>query len=211
MKSIAIGLVIATLMFGSAVVRAEVVAPDVLVKNTVNEVLEIVKKDKDIQSGDMKKIYALAEEKILPHFDFDRMSRIVLGKYWGRATKGQQDTFVKEFRDLITRTYSSALSKYRNQTIEFKPLRAQPGDTEVTVKTQILQPGSQPVPVDYTLEKDGDDWKVYDVTIEGISLVTNYRGQFSTEIRQSGMDGLIQKLVDKNRQSTTWATEKKQS
>ncbi|TSA49060.1 MAG: ABC transporter substrate-binding protein, partial [Nitrosomonadales bacterium] len=163
--------------------------------------LEVVKKDKDIQNGDMKKIYALAEEKILPHFDFERMSRIVLGKYWGRATKEQQDTFVKEFRSLITRTYSSALSKYRNQTIEYKPLRAQPGDTDVTVKTQIVQPGGQPIPVDYTLEKGGDEWKVYDVTIEGVSLVTNYRGQFSTEIRDNGMDGLIQRLVEKNKQS----------
>lgn len=196
-------MVVSVLAFFSSLAGAEAVAPDVLVKNTANEVLEIVKKDKDIQAGDQKRIFALAEEKILPHFDFERMSRIVLGKHWRSATKEQQDAFVKEFRSLITHTYSSALSKYRNQTIEYKPLRSQPGDTDVTVKTQILQPGGQPVPVDYSLERDGDGWKVYDVTIEGVSLVTNYRGQFSNEVRQGGVDGLIRKLVDKNNQSSS--------
>jgi phospholipid transport system substrate-binding protein len=175
------------------------VAPDVLVKSTADEVLAIVKKDKDIQNGDQKKIFALAEEKILPNFDFDRVCRMVLGKNWNSATKEQQEAFQREFRSLMLRTYATALSKYRNQTIEFKPLRAQPNDTEVTVKTQILQPGGQPVGVDYSLEKKAEGWKVYDIVIEGVSLVTNYRGQFSNEIRQSGMDGLIQKLVEKNK------------
>ena len=175
------------------------VAPDVLVKSTADEVLAIVKKDKDIQNGDQKKIFALAEEKILPNFDFDRVCRMVLGKNWNSATKEQQEAFQREFRSLMLRTYATALSKYRNQTIEFKPLRAQPNDTEVTVKTQILQPGGQPVGVDYSLEKRAEGWKVYDIVIEGVSLVTNYRGQFSNEIRQSGMDGLIQKLVEKNK------------
>jgi phospholipid transport system substrate-binding protein len=175
------------------------VAPDVLVKSTADEVLAIVKKDKDIQNGDQKKIFALAEEKILPNFDFDRVCRMVLGKNWNSATKEQQEAFQREFRSLMLRTYATALSKYRNQTIEFKPLRAQPNDTEVTVKTQIVQPGGQPIGVDYSLEKRAEGWKVYDIVIEGVSLVTNYRGQFSNEIRQGGMDGLIQKLVEKNK------------
>jgi phospholipid transport system substrate-binding protein len=175
------------------------VAPDVLVKSTADEVLAIVKKDKDIQNGDQKKIFALAEEKILPNFDFDRVCRMVLGKNWNSATKPQQEAFQREFRSLMLRTYATALSKYRNQTIEFKPLRAQPSDTEVTVKTQIVQPGGQPIGVDYSLEKRAEGWKVYDIVIEGVSLVTNYRGQFSNEIRQGGMDGLIQKLVEKNK------------
>lgn len=175
------------------------VAPDVLVKSTADEVLAIVKKDKDIQNGDQKKIFALAEEKILPNFDFDRVCRMVLGKNWNSATKAQQEAFQREFRSLMLRTYATALSKYRNQTIEFKPLRAQPSDTEVTVKTQIVQPGGQPIGVDYSLEKRAEGWKVYDIVIEGVSLVTNYRGQFSNEIRQGGMDGLIQKLVEKNK------------
>lgn len=187
------------------VATAEDVAPDMLVKNTANDVLEIIRKDKDIQNGDMRKISALAEEKILPHFDFERMSRMVLGKHWSRASKEQQQQFVNEFRSLLIRTYASALTKYRNQTIEYKPMRAQPTDTDVTVRTQIVQPGGQPLPIDYSLIKKEDGWKVYDVVIEGVSLVTNYRGQFSTEVRQSGMDGLIQRLADKNKQPSSSA------
>jgi phospholipid transport system substrate-binding protein len=193
------------------VATAEDVAPDVLVKNTANDVLEIIRKDKDIQSGDMRKISSLAEEKILPHFDFERMSRMVLGKHWSKASKEQQQQFVTEFRSLLIRTYASALTKYRNQTIEYKPMRAQPSDTDVTVRTQIVQPGGQPLPIDYSLVKKEDGWKVYDVVIEGVSLVTNYRGQFSSEVRQSGMDGLIQRLADKNKQpSSSAASDRKQ-
>lgn len=175
------------------------VAPDELVKKTADEVLAVVKQDKDIQAGDMAKITALAEEKILPNFDFDRVSRMVLGKYWSRASQEQKDSFKQQFRSLLIRTYASALSKYQNQTIEIKPTRMQPGDKEVTVKTQILQPGGQPIAVDYSLEKTPQNWKVYDIVIEGVSLVTNYRGQFGEEIRRSGLDGLIQKLMEKNK------------
>jgi len=178
------------------------IAPDALVRTTAEEVLAIVKKDKDIQAGDQKKIFALAEEKIVPNFNFERVSRMVLGKNWSSASKEQQDAFQKEFRTLLIRTYASALSKYKNQTLEYKPLRAQPDDKEVTVKTLILQPGGQPIAVDYSLEKGADGWKVFDIVIEGVSLVTNYRGQFSNEIRQSGIDGLIQKLVAKNKEAT---------
>jgi len=198
-------------MLLATVAIADDVAPDVLVKNTANEVLEIIRKDKDIQSGDMRKISSLAEEKILPHFDFERMSRMVLGKHWSRATKEQQQQFVNEFRSLLIRTYASALTKYRNQAIEYKPMRAQPSDTDVVVRTQIVQPGGQPLPIDYSLIKKEDGWKVYDVVIEGVSLVTNYRGQFSSEVRQSGMDGLIQRLADKNKQpSSSAASDRKQ-
>ena len=177
------------------------VAPDVLVKTTADDVLEIVKKDKDIQAGDQKKIFALAEEKILPNFNFERVCRLVLGKYWTTATKEQKAVFQREFRSLLLRTYASALSKYRNQTIEYAPLRAEPGAKRVTVKTQVLQPGGQPIGIDYSLEKTNEHWKVYDIVIEGVSLVTNYRSQFSEEIRQSSLDGLIQKLIDKNKQA----------
>ena len=175
------------------------IAPDELVKKTADEVLAAIKTDKDIQSGDQKKIFALAEEKILPYFNFDRVSRMVLGKYWREANTAQKAAFQREFRSLLLRTYASALSKYRNQTIEFKPLRMRPDDATVTVETEILQPGGQPIGVDYALEKSGDSWKVYDIAIEGVSLVTNYRGQFGNEIRQSGIDGLIEKLKEKNK------------
>lgn len=176
------------------------IAPDVLVKNTANEVLEIVRKDKDIQAGDQKKIFKLAEDKILPNFDFERVCKMVLGKYWARATAQQKEDFEREFRTLILRTYAVALSKYRDQVIEYKPLRAQPEDIEVTVKTSILQPSGPPVLVDYNLEKTADGWKVFDIVIEGVSLVTNYRSNFSAEVRQSGLDSLISKLTEKNKQ-----------
>lgn len=209
MKLIKCFMAAAAMMMASTICAADATPPDVLVKNTATEVLEVIKKDKDIQAGDMKKIVTLTEEKILPHFDFDRMSRIVLGRNWTKASKEQQTQFVTEFRTLLVRTYSSALAKYRNQTIEYKPLRAAAGDTDVTVKTEIIQPGGPSVPVDYTLQKHDDEWKVYDVTIDGVSLVTNYRGQFASEIKQNGMDGLIQKLVDKNKQNNGLASSAK--
>ena len=184
----------------SGVVFAEV-APDVLVRTTADEVLEIVKNDKDIQAGDQKKTFALAEEKILPNFNFERVCRLVLGKYWTTASKEQKAVFQREFRSLLLRTYASALSKYRNQVIEYKPMRARAGDTKVTVKTQVIQPDGPPIAIDYSLEKFPEGWKVYDIVIEGVSLVTNYRGQFSDEIRQSSLDGLIQKLTDKNKKA----------
>lgn len=192
-------LLLSVTLAGFAFAALADVAPDELVKSTATEVLEIVKQDKEIQAGDMKKISALAEEKILPNFNFDRVCRMVLGKHWSSASKEQKEAFKQEFRSLLIRTYASALSKYRNQVIEYKPLRMQPTDKEVTVKTEIQQPGAQPIAVDYSLEKTPQSWKVYDIIIEGVSLVTNYRGQFGDEIRRSGMDGLIQKLVDKNK------------
>lgn len=198
MKSI-FRLVLSLMFVASTQAAMAAVGPDELVKSTADDVLSVIKKDKDIQNGDQKKVFALAEEKILPNFNFDRVCRMVLGKHWNRASKEQQEAFQREFRSLLLRTYATALSKYRNQTIDYKPLRSQPGDTEVTVKTEILQPGGQPVAVDYALEKTAENWKVYDIVIEGVSLVTNYRSQFSNEIKQSGMDGLIEKLAQKNK------------
>lgn len=198
MQALKYWLAVAAMMI-APLAMAETVAPDVLVKTTANDVLEIIKKDKDIQSGDMKKITALAEEKILPHFDFDAMSKSVLGKNWRDASKEQQTQFVAEFRTMLVRTYASALAKYRNQTIDYKPFRAQPGEARVTVKTQILQPGGPALPVDYVLKQTGDAWKVVDISIEGVSLVTNYRGQFSNELKQTDMNGLIQRIADKNK------------
>lgn len=191
-------LVAAFLCATSAAVAAEV-APDVLIKETSQDVLEIIKKDKDIQTGNKQKIYALVDAKVLPHFDFKRMTQLAVGKSWRQATPAQQDALVKEFRTLLVRTYSTSLSTYKNQTIDYKPLRMSPGDTDVTVKTMVKQPGGQPVPIDYGLQKNPDGWKVYDVVVDNISLVTNYRGSFASEIRQTGIDGLIKVLVEKNR------------
>ena len=187
-----------SLNIGVAAAYAEV-APDELVKQTAEEVLSTVKSDKDIQAGNQQKIFALAEEKILPNFDFDRVCRMVLGKNWKAATPEQQAHFQKEFRSLLLRTYASALGKYKDQVIEYKPLRAEPGAKNVSVKTQILQPGGQPIAVDYSLVKADGGWKVYDIVIENVSLVTNYRSQFSNEIRQNGIDSLNKKLEEKNK------------
>lgn len=183
----------------SAAAVANDMAPDVLVKETSQDVLAIIKKDKDIQAGDKKKIYDLVDAKVLPHFDFKRMTQLALGKFWRQATPAQQDALVKEFRTLLVRTYSTSLTAYKNQTIDYKPLKMQAGDTDVTVKTVVSQTGGQPpIPIDYSLQKNADGWKVYDVVVDNISLVTNYRGSFASEIRQTGIDGLIKTLVEKN-------------
>ena len=183
--------------------------PDELVKRTAEDVLAVVKNDKDIQAGDQRKIFALAEEKIVPNFNFDKVSRMVLGKNWTKATPDQKTAFQAEFRSLLIRTYATALSKYKNQVIEYKPFRKASESNVASVKTLIVQPGGQPIAVDYTLEKQGDAWKVYDIVIEGVSLVTNYRGQFSQEIRTNGLDSLIKKLGDKNRAAEAKALKSK--
>lgn len=192
-------LLIALSMLCFSISAFAIEAPDELVKRTADDVLATVKSDADIQAGDQAKIFALTEEKILPNFNFDKVSRLVLGKNWTKATPEQKTAFQAEFRTLLIRTYATALSKYKNQTIEYKPLRMAEGAATASVKTAILQPGGQPIAVDYSLEKKADTWKVYDIVIEGVSLVTNYRGQFAQEIRQNGLDSLIKKLADKNK------------
>ena len=196
LKRFLIGL--SLLCFVTASFAAE--APDELVKRTAEDVLTIIKSDKDIQAGNQEKLFALTEEKILPNFNFDKVSRLVLGKNWTKATPDQKTAFQSEFKSLLLRTYATALSKYKNQTIEYAPLRMADGATTASVKTSIVQSGGQPIAVNYTLEKQADaSWKVYDIVIEGVSLVTNYRGQFAQEIRQNGLDSLIKKLADKNK------------
>ena len=196
LKSLLFGL--SLLCFTATSFAAE--APDELVKRTAEDVLAIVKADKDLQSGNQEKLVALAQDKILPNFNFDKVSRLVLGKNWSKASPEQKNGFQSEFKSLLLRTYATALSKYKNQTIEYAPLRMTDGAVNASVKTSILQPGGQPIAVNYSLEKQADaTWKVYDIVIEGVSLVTNYRGQFAQEIRQNGIDSLIKKLADKNK------------
>ena len=173
--------------------------PDALVKRTTDEVLAIIKADKDIQSGNMTKVVQLAEQKVLPHFDFERMTRLAVGRNWQQASDAQKQALVKEFRTTLVRTYSSSLSAYRNQTIEVKPLKMAAGDKEVTVRTQVVQPGGPPIPIDYAMEKADSGWKVYDVVIDGASLVTTYRGSFNDQIQKGGIDGLVKTLADRNK------------
>jgi phospholipid transport system substrate-binding protein len=169
--------------------------PDVLARTTTQEVITILKQDKDLQRGNLAKVHELVEAKILPNFDFNRMTQLVLGRHWPRASPKQKQELVTEFRNLLVRTYSSSLTAFTDQTIEFKPLTMKPEDTDVTVRSEILQPGGQPIPINYSFYKTAFGWKVYDVTIDGVSLVTNYRASFASTIRQSGIDGLIRTLA----------------
>jgi phospholipid transport system substrate-binding protein len=197
-KSVLVFPILLTLLLSTGA-YADTVTPDAMVKNTANDVLEILNSDKDIEIGDMHKLGKLVEEKIATKFDFDRMSRMVLGPKWNLAAKEQQDQFIIEFRSLLVRTYSSALSKYRNQTISYKPLRILPDDIEVKVKTQITQSTGPAIPLDYSMERIDGTWKVYDVNIDGLSLVAIYRGQFEEEVKQNGINGVIGRLAEKNR------------
>ncbi|SCY67666.1 phospholipid transport system substrate-binding protein [Nitrosospira sp. Nl5] len=181
-------------------VWAAEVSPDKLVNDTAQEVLSIVRQDKDIRAGNTAKILDLVEAKILPHFDFTRMTRLAMGKNWSKAAPEQQEQLVKEFRTLLVRTYSNALTTYRDHTIKVEPLKAQPTDNNTTVKTQVIQGhGQQSVPIDYSMEKTDDSWKVYDVTVAGVSLVTNYRSTFNSQVHEGGVDKLIKTLMEKNR------------
>ena len=184
--------------FVTAAVAAEE-APDVLVQRVTEEVLDIVRKDKDIQNGHVQKVMNLVDNKVLPHFDFTRMTALALGREWRRASPQQQQQLTAEFRTLLVRTYSNALTSYRNQRVVYRPFRMAAADTDVVVRTEIQQPGSKPVQLDYSLEKTDGGWKVYDVVVAGISLVTNYRSQFNQEVRSSGIDGLIAAIAARNR------------
>jgi len=173
--------------------------PDEVIRKTADDVISALKSDESIQKGNKHKLYLLVEEKILPSFDFEKISRLVLGKAWRKATDQQKKQFKIEFRSLLLRTYSIALSKYKDQSIDIKPMRMGPSDEIVTVKTEIVQDGAQPINVNYALVKNGGTWLVFDIIIEGVSLVTNYRSQFSSEIRKGGIDSLNKKLAKKNK------------
>lgn len=184
-------------------------APDALVKRVTDEVLSIVRADKDIQGGNAGKAIELVDAKVLPHFNFDRMTALAVGRDWRQATPEQKKRLAGEFKTLLVRTYSNALTSYRDQTVVYRPLRMKAGDTDVLVRTEIRQPGQQAVQLDYGLELRDGQWKVYDVVVAGISLVTNYRDSFAQEIRAGGIDGLIASIAAKNQQIETARNEKK--
>ena len=185
------------MMFASLALAQE--TPDALVKRVTEEVLEIVRKDKDIQNGNTSRALELVEAKVIPNFNFPHMAALALGKEWRKATPAQQKRLTSEFQDLLVRTYSNALTSYKNQRVIYKPFRMNAGDTDVLVRTEVDEPGRKAVQLDYSLEKIAAGWKVYDVNVAGISLVTNYRDQFAQEVRSGGIDGLIQSLAAKNK------------
>lgn len=203
LKNAMLSLALVTFLAGTAGIAVADIAPDVLARNTTEEVLEILRTNKDIRS-DPKKVTELVEAKILPNFDFTKMTRLAVGKGWRQASPEQRETLVTEFKNLLVRTYGTSLTQYKNETVEFKPVKIEPTATDVTVKSQINRAGGgQPVAVDYSMEKTTNGWKVYDVTIEAVSLVTTYRGSFADEVQRSGIDGLIASLQQKNRDATS--------
>ena len=175
-------------------------SPDALIKKVTEDVLSIVRQDKEIQSGNTVKAIELVEAKVLPIFDFQHMTGLAMGRDWSKATPEQKKRLADEFKTLLVRTYSNALTGYKNQSVRYKPTKIESADTDVLVRTEIVQPGSKPIQLDYSLEKGGAGWKVYDVVVAGVSLVTNYRDTFNQEVRANGIDGLIQMLANKNKQ-----------
>jgi len=192
---------VATVLFCSWLVPAlaQDLAPDALVKNVTQEVVGLITKDKEIKAGSRTKLIEVIEAKVLPHFNFNAMTALAMGQNWGKATPEQKKRLIEEFKTLLVRTYASALATYGEQKFDFRPLRAKPTDTDVTVQVRVIQPGAQPVPIDYSMEKTPTGWKVYDVMVGGVSLVANYRTEFATVVRNSGIDGLIKDLQTKNR------------
>ncbi|MCE2999430.1 MAG: ABC transporter substrate-binding protein, partial [Betaproteobacteria bacterium] len=191
-----------TVFFMSSLVpvfaQGAVMAPDVLARNVTDEVLQILRTDKDLQSGNQRKARELIETKIAPHFNFAGMTRLALGRNWSAATPEQRKQLVAEFRALLVQTYTASLILFKDQKIEYRPLKMAPTDTDVIVRSLVRGSG-EPVQVDYDMEKTDEGWKVYNVKIGGVSLVENYRGTFNTEVTKNGIDGLIKTLREKNR------------
>jgi phospholipid transport system substrate-binding protein len=188
------------LVLAAPVLSAQEVEPNALLQSVTQEVIAAMKQERALHDGNMKKVTGVVETKVLPLFDFSRMTQIAVARNWRLATPAQQAALTTEFRTLLVRTYSIALSTYRDQVIEFRSMRSAPADTEVTVRSVVKQPGTAPIAMDYDMEKTPAGWKVYDIKVAGVSLVTTYRDTFSERIRDDGVDGLIKVLEDKNRQ-----------
>lgn len=201
-RFIAAFCLIAPLLLGARV-AAGAESPQGLVQETSERMLTTLKAERGAIEKNPDRLYQLVREIVLPHFDFEQMSRLVLGKHWRRLTPEQRERFVQEFQALLIRTYGTALNEYRDQKIEYLPMREGSDPKETTVRTEVQRPGAPPIPIDYSMLLENDRWKVYDVVIEGVSLVTNYRTSFSNEINQGGFDQLIKKLQERNQQAAT--------
>src|SRR3954470_22928855 len=185
-------------MLLAAGVAAQEMKPDELVKKVTDDVMSAIKSDKQLAAGDKQKALKLAEEKIIPHIDFDEATRLAVGRAWRQASKEQQEQLVTEFRRMLVRTYSNAISAYEGQTVKVLPLRMKPDDTDVTVRNQYVRAGGKPVQLDYQMHKVGNEWKIYDIVAEGVSLVLTYRSEFDAVVKQQGIDGLIKTIAQKN-------------
>jgi phospholipid transport system substrate-binding protein len=194
--AIRIGLLMLAAAFAFSAYAQE--APEAMVKRVSQDVLQTIKSDPKIQAGDQARIREVMESKLAPNFDFERMTALAMGRNWRDATPEQQKRLIVEFKTLLVRTYSGALSQYRDQTIDYKPLRADPNSSDVLVRTEVVRQGQPPVQIDYGMEKKDGAWKAYDVVVGGVSLVTNYRDEFTEQVRAGGIDGLIKTLTTKN-------------
>ncbi|HRP97344.1 MAG TPA: ABC transporter substrate-binding protein [Rhodocyclaceae bacterium] len=174
--------------------------PDELIRRLSDEVLEKLRTDEALRAGESGRVVALVEQLVLPHFDFRRMTMLAVGRDWRTASPEQQDRLTEAFYRMLVRTYSGALTHYRDQTVGVQPVRTMPSDKTVRVQTEIRQPGSQPVAVDYVLAQRADGWKVFDIVVAGVSLVTSYRGTFTQALRAGGIETLIESLESKERE-----------
>ena len=179
-------------------VYAQELKPDELVKKVTDDVLAAVKSDKQLAAGDKQKALKLAEEKVLPHIDFQEATRLAVGRAWREASPEQKEKLTAEFRRMLVRTYSSAISAYEGQTMKVQPVHMKAGETDVTVHNQYIRPGGKPVALDYQMHKTPEGWKIYDIIVEGVSLVLTYRSEFDAVVKQQGVDGLIRALAQKN-------------
>ncbi|MFL6624302.1 MAG: phospholipid-binding protein MlaC [Sulfurifustaceae bacterium] len=184
----------------SFAVRAAETPPDQLVRQVTDRIIQLIKTNRETYARDYQKLYTMVDKEVLPYFDFRVMSRAVLGRYWREANDEQRDRFVKEFRDLLVRTYATALLKYTNQEIRYLPFRSNPEDKTVLVRTEVVQAeGGENVPINYSLYRSNEGWKAYDVAVGGVSLVTNYQSVYAEKVRSQGIDALIKSLADANR------------
>jgi phospholipid transport system substrate-binding protein len=192
--------VLSVLFVGPVLAQSAQTAPDAMVRDLTNEVLEAIRGDKAIASGDIGRVQKLVDEKILPYVDFQKMTQLAVGRGWRNATPEQRAALTREFHTLLVRTYSGALSQVKDHQVQMRPFRAQPTDTDVLVRTSVVPSRGDPIQLDYRLEKQAAGWKIYDVNVLGVWLVENYKTQFASEISAGGVDGLIKSLTDRNRQ-----------
>ena len=177
---------------------AQEVAPDQLVQKITDEVLAAIKSDKQLAAGDKQKALKLAEEKVLPYIDFEQATRLAVGRAWSQASAEQKQKLVNEVRNMLVRTYSNAIEAYQGQTLKVLPARGKQDPEDTTVRTQFIRAGGQPLPIEFHMRQTDKTWKVYDIVVEGVSLVMTYRSEFDAVVKQEGIDGLIKRLAQKN-------------
>jgi phospholipid transport system substrate-binding protein len=186
------------LVFPAAAQDTKALGPDELVKKVTDDVLNAIKSDKQLAAGDKQKALKLAEEKVLPHIDFAEATRLAVGRSWKQASAEQKKELTEQFRRMLVRTYANAIGPYQGQTMKVSPSRQKPDDKEATVLSQFIRQGGPPVKLEYQMRKTDDGWKVYDIVVEGVSLVLTYRSEFDVVVKQQGIDGLIKRLAQKN-------------